>query len=289
MSFYGGDRELEEEEREEREDGGLHESDEYFKCHERYGHDIGCEEGDDRDQYLTGEDVAEETEGERDEARKLRDELNEADDKIDRRREIDEFAPVAEESDGEDAHDLDRNDDDDRECEGDVEVGIDAAEERHGLDVPCLPRSVYEDRADARREFHEIGGENEEKDREDEREGTTGPFFAFEGLGYEIMHEEHDRLDEGLEFAGYHPQAAAQDDRQREEYGDRDPAGDQGIGDGNTCDRGECLGRECHVDPVRCDRVRRRSGRLADQWFRHNAGSLTYLRLRPRTIIDNSK
>src|SRR3989344_2071051 len=72
------DRELDEKERQEREDGGLEETDEYLEHHEGHGQEVRCEVHRDRDDYLARQDIAEEPERKRYHAHQLADELDDA-------------------------------------------------------------------------------------------------------------------------------------------------------------------------------------------------------------------
>ena len=124
------DSEFDEEERQKCENGGLYESDEHLKAHQGHRQDIWHEIAHYSDQDLSREDVTEETERERYETRHFTDELNDSHDEIQGRREIKELSCISPETNGDDAHDLDRKDRDDRERQRHIEIGIDAAKER---------------------------------------------------------------------------------------------------------------------------------------------------------------
>src|SRR5258708_351242 len=79
-----GGAECHEDQREEGEDEGLNEADEELQEVERDRADDRQQEVDDEQQHVAGEDVAEETEAEREDAQRLEDQLKQADDEAPR-------------------------------------------------------------------------------------------------------------------------------------------------------------------------------------------------------------
>src|SRR3989344_1570396 len=179
-----GDGEFDEEEREKRKDRRLHDAYEELEAHERHREHRRNEERGDGKQDFARENVAEETERERNEARQFAHEFDDADDEIQRRREIEELPRVAEEPDGDDACDLDSKNGDDSECERDVEVSVDAPKEREKF-IPV----ENADRADARRELEQVRDRDEEEDGHEEREHAPRPCPAFQGFRDVIVYE----------------------------------------------------------------------------------------------------
>src|SRR3989344_7381973 len=157
------DGELDEEERKEREDSGLEEADEYLEHHEGDRQKVWREKDGDRDNYLAGEDVAEKTERERDDAHHLADELYESDRRAYRIRKgvHDEFATVFPKTDSHDTGHLDDEEGYNGKRERHHEIRRRRAQERVGM--------VF-DRADARDEVDHVADEDEKEDRHEERE-----------------------------------------------------------------------------------------------------------------------
>lgn len=120
-----GDREFDEEKREKCEDRGLEESDEKLEHHERHRSEVWRKECSDNNKHFSGQDVAEKTERERDEAGKLSDELDDADGKTDRAvLYVNELTQIFECAKRREADHLNRDERDGCERERDIEVRI---------------------------------------------------------------------------------------------------------------------------------------------------------------------
>src|SRR5581483_6608220 len=126
--LVGADGEDGEDERQHSEHERLDEPDEDLEPVERQRHQEGQQERHHEQQDLAGEHVAEEPEGEADQAGDLGDELQHADEHVDWAAEVDELARVLEEAEGGDAPELDEDHRHDRDGERRVDVRIHAAE-----------------------------------------------------------------------------------------------------------------------------------------------------------------
>src|SRR3989344_6185694 len=195
LSMRFGDRQLNEKEREERENGRLQESDEYLEHHKRHGEEVRHEERRDENDDLAREDVAEEPERERDHAHQFADEFDQPHRKTYRRAQVDELFPVFDDAYRENAGDLDHEERDDGEHERDVEVGVDAPEEREKFfSVPKAETSH------PRYEFKNVGREDEKKDGHEERKEFAGHFPALKGLCHIAVYIAEHFFEARLEF-----------------------------------------------------------------------------------------
>ena len=82
VRFFNG--ELNKEEREEGENGGLEKADEEFEEHKWNRREVGCKMRNDEEDDFAGENVAEKSERERDHTDKLADEFDDADHRVNR-------------------------------------------------------------------------------------------------------------------------------------------------------------------------------------------------------------
>src|SRR3989338_7275120 len=119
----------------------------------------------DEDDYLPRDDVAEETEGEGDEARDFGKQLDDSHDESYERMEIQELRAVFEKSEHGDACDLGNDEGNGGERQRYVEIGVDTAEKGRELSM-----REETDTADAGNEFQPVRDEDEKKDGEDEGE-----------------------------------------------------------------------------------------------------------------------
>ena len=96
---------LDEEQGENGENRRLDEADEYLEHHDGHGSHVRNEENNDQDEHFASEDIAKKPERERDNARYLGEDLNNADEKTYGRLEriLEKFAPVLHHTDGENA------------------------------------------------------------------------------------------------------------------------------------------------------------------------------------------
>src|SRR3990167_6360046 len=222
-----GDCQLDEKERQEGENGRLEKSDEYLEHHQGYRKEVGHEIRRDENDDLAGEDVAEEPERERDHADQFADELDQPHRKPYRGAQVDELLSVFDNADSENACDLDHEERDDGEHERDVEIGVDAPEEREKfLSVPKAETSH------PRYEFEDVGCEYEKKDGHEQGKEFARHFPALKRL----------------EFAGDHLELAAYEKCDRDQNGDDYPTCDERVGDGNAEKLPELFGGDRHVD-----------------------------------------
>ena len=146
------------------EDEGLDKSDKQFQKHKRQGYNIGGEESYYNHEHLPGEDVAEKTEGEGNDFRKLRNKLQNPDKEHNRIAEVEEFAEMRKKSELDHAKHVggDYRDESDSECE--IQIGCRRTEERHH---PLF--TVEDDGTDSRQKPEPVGCDDEKEDSGDER------------------------------------------------------------------------------------------------------------------------
>lgn len=203
ISVRLGDRELDEKERKERKHGTLHDADKHLKSHNWDGQKDRHEESDYSYQYLTSKDVAEESEGERDESRHFRDKLDDAYNEIDRRGEIEELTSVPPETEREDPRDLDKKDNNDRKRERYIKIRIDASQERNRL-----PHLIGElDRSDTGRELCGVCKRYEQEEGQQNRKQPTRPGRVLKRRGYKVARSDKEELKCGLKPSGEHLEA----------------------------------------------------------------------------------
>lgn len=236
------DRELDEEQRQHREDCRLHQPHERLERHEWHRQHIGYEKPHDRQEHLSGKDVAEEAERERDEARKLGDELDEPDDEAQRRAEIEEFPCVLQRTNDHDAGYLYGEDGDDSERKRHVEVGIDRTQEWH-----CLIALMHDDAAEERDEVEQVREADEEEYRDDEREETHSERSGAEYLLHVAEHVIEEYLQEVLHLPRYELGVAADRERDNDKNGHHHPLRDESVRHGNTEERKKALCGERYV------------------------------------------
>ena len=188
---------LNEEQGQKRKDGRLDQSDEYFKEDERHGDEVREERGGNQEQDAAGENVAEQTEGERNEANELGKEFQEADHKPDRGMEIAELAHVGEEAEGADACYFNREKGDDGEGERSIEVRIHGPQERHRFPV----RMVKDDTFDTRDELEPVADEDKQKKRQEEWGELSTQVFVFQGVGGKVGNPANQGLGHDLDLA----------------------------------------------------------------------------------------
>src|SRR5579875_47754 len=128
-----------EDEGEQRKDRRLNKADERLQTEEHGRDDQRCQKRDKEDHHVAGEDVAKKTEGETDDADKLRQQLKDANEDVDRigalrkRREAEELAQILV-TERRETPELDKDRRPDRDRERRVGVAVGAAEERPELD-----------------------------------------------------------------------------------------------------------------------------------------------------------
>jgi len=240
---------LDEEQGENGENRRLDEADEYLEHHDGHGSHVRNEENNDQDEHFASEDIAKKPERERDNARYLGEDLNNADEESYRRLEriLEKFPPIFDDADGEDARQLDDEKRQYREHEGDIEVGIDAPEERHEFPAP---RMVDAERADARREFKNVGRKYKEEDGREKREKFAGHFAALEGLCDVVVHKTEYPFEKRLEASRHHPQAFADGKRENYQHRHNYPTRDESIRDGQAPQRAQLFRGEDHMNTL---------------------------------------
>lgn len=240
---------LDEEERQQGEDGRLHEADEQLEEHERQRRNIGDKEDEDADEDLARKDVPEQPERERYEPRQVADDLEESDPEHYRRLKRNKFTAVFQESEVQYPRDLGDEKRDERERERHVEVGIERPQERRerAMSVPLKKA----DAPDAGRELDDIRDENEKENGENEGQEAPREFRVLEDLMEVIGNVGKSGLKEGLRPARYEGEPAREICRKTDKKRHDDPAHEDGIGDGEPEELPEPLRRQCDVNPVR--------------------------------------
>src|SRR3989344_2794544 len=239
------DSDLDEKERQDGENCGLDESHEDLEQHEGHRPYVGYEVCCDEDEYFASDDIAKKTEGKGNEARDLRKKLDNADNESNDRMRIDEFGCVFEKAKYGHPGNLDNDERDDGECESDVEVGVDTAQERG---EPVLSKKT--DTANARCEFEHVGSENEKKKCHDQRKEATRMRATSERFCNVVVHESEEPLQERLKPSGHHFEPAPDDECKYDEKKDDDPAGQERIGDGKPKPFSQLFGREGDVNSL---------------------------------------
>src|SRR3989344_4703095 len=240
FSVWLHDGKLDEEEREEGKYRRLQETDEYLEEHQGYWQKVGCEKDRDRDDHLAGENVAEESERERDDSYELSDKFDQTDGKSHRvaDRILEELAAIFPKTDGGNACYLDNEERNDGKDERRGEIGVRRAQERlvH----------VFEG-ANAGNEVEHVADEDEEKNGHEKREKAARHFSAFEGLRHVVVHKPKCFLSESLEAAGDHREPASYEKCERDEKRDHDPARDERVRDGNAKEFAQLFRGYCNV------------------------------------------
>src|SRR3990167_4043809 len=224
--FY---REFDEEQRQHRKDERLYEADEHLEPHQRRREHIRKEEYGDQHHHFARENVPEETERERDEPTEIAHELDEPDNKPDRRLQINILSRIFEKTEHRDARDLDGEEGDESEREGEVEVGGRRAQNRQEFG-----RVYRAERADTREELQLIDKSDEYEDGRDEREEPPGEFLALEHLGHIGEDTLESPLDARLDFTRNQRKRTAEEERETDKEHHHEPGHHKRVSDGET-------------------------------------------------------
>ncbi len=238
LVLRGEGRRLEEDESQHGKHEGLDESDEDLEKEEWERHEERHEMEHHDKEDLPGKDIAEETEGEGDRLADFRDKLENSHRGPDAVRLVkgahEELPRVGSEAERGDAGELDRDDGDQGEGQGEVEVGRSRPEKR---DDGMTPLAVVPGQADGvhtREEADPVGREDEEEYGRNERKELEGLLAVLghrldeieEHLKYyfkEILHPARHLLPIADEYAGTGDDASRHDRPDEERVGHREP------------------------------------------------------------------
>src|SRR3989338_4204034 len=235
-------RDLDEKERQNGENGGLDEAHENLEQHKGHRSYVGNEVSCDEDENLPRDDVAKKSEGEGDQPRDLRKELDNADDEPNDRMRIDEFGCVFEKTKYSDTGNLDDDERDDGERKSYIEVCVDAAQKRSKSVLSKKTNTAY-----ARCEFEHVGCEYKKEERQYERKEAARERAAPERFCDVVVHKTKEPLEERLEPSGHHSKSTADHECEYDEKKDYDPAGQERVGDGKPKPFSQLFSRKRNV------------------------------------------
>ena len=235
FSVRGG-RDLEKHEGEDGKDERLDEAHEEFKAEKRQGSNVGDNRRDDDEQHFPSKDVAKESKGKRDHFGNLADELQDPHEEDKRVPDSEEFPEMAEETQLAEAVEMRRDNRDEREREGRVQVCISAAEEGNKENPAAVMGSPDTDGPNTRQEPKPVQGDDEHKECGNEGKDP----LRLSTISCDAIHEREEKfegeLDGRLRFAGHEREAPADEQRPDHEEPRHHPTHDERIGDRETAE-----------------------------------------------------
>ena len=202
----------------------------------------------DREQYLAGEDVAEETKGEGNDLADFGDELQEPHHHPDTiglaKRADEELATILHDAKRRDTSKLDRDHRDERESQREVEVSGGTAQKGNNSGMARLVGVSYPDRPQARQKSDPVGNQHKQKDGRDHGEKLTGLFLVLGDTLHQTKQCFKDNFQHVLDAPRYEGGMAGHSSDEINEKRAHDDTDQQCVGHGEGADTEQFFRRD---------------------------------------------